>query len=77
VENPPSGATEGHLHHRLLDAGLSKNQVTFFYWGITTVLGILALNLNTTTKIYTMIGIVGAIGGLILFLSKNQKNEKL
>lgn len=67
----------GHLHHRLLDAGLSKNQVAFFYWGITTVLGILALNLNTTTKIYTMIGMGGAIGGLILFLSNKQKNEKL
>lgn len=72
----PVWGDRGHLHHRLLDAGLSKTQVTLFYWGITALLGYLALNLNTTTKIYTMVGIVGAIGGLILFLSKrNQKDE--
>lgn len=71
----PVWGDRGHLHHRLLDAGLTKTQVTFFYWGITTVLGILALNLNTTTKIYTMIGIGGAIGGLILFLSKKRTKQ--
>ncbi len=68
-KSPVWGDT-GHLHHRLLAAGLTKTQVALFYWFITAALGFLALNLNTTTKIYTMIGVGLALGGLILFLSK-------
>lgn len=65
----------GHLHHRLLDAGLSKNQVTLFYWSITGILGLLALNLNTTSKIYTMIGIATILGGLIIWLTQIPKKQ--
>ncbi len=71
----PVWGDRGHLHHRLLDAGLSKMQVAFLYWGITALLGILALNLNTTTKLYTMIGIALGIGGLILWLTYRPKRE--
>src|SRR3990170_2766285 len=46
----------GHLHHRLLAAGLSKRRVSFFYWLTTGLLGILALNLNTSLKLYTIVG---------------------
>lgn len=66
----------GHLHHRLLDAGLSKNQVTFFYWSVTAFLGFLALNLNATSKVYTIIGIAALLGGLILFLTRKNANQK-
>jgi len=66
----PVWGDRGHLHHRLLDAGLTKMQVALIYWGITAVLGILALNLNTATKLYTMIGIALALGALILFLTR-------
>src|SRR3989344_235786 len=42
----PFWGDRGHLHHKLLDAGLSKRSVAFFYWAITAMLGIFALNLN-------------------------------
>ncbi|MEK7550573.1 MAG: MraY family glycosyltransferase [Patescibacteria group bacterium] len=61
-----------HLHHRLLDAGLTKSQVAMIYWIITGMLGIMAINLNTTSKLYTMIGATLLVGGVILFLSKKQ-----
>ncbi len=70
----------GHLHHRLLDVGLSKKRVAFFYWGVTALLGFLALNLNTASKLYTMIGIAMLLGGLILWLiyqTKKQNNQKI
>lgn len=66
----PVWGDRGHLHHKLLDAGLTKTQVAAFYWGITGILGFLSLNLNTTSKIYTMIGIAALLGGLILWLTK-------
>lgn len=64
----PVWGDRGHLHHRLLDAGWSKRKVAMFYWLITALLGILALNLNASEKLYTMFGIIVFVGGLILFL---------
>lgn len=62
-----------HLHHRLLDAGLSKKQVTLFYWIFTAILGILALNLNASYKLYTIIGVAIFIGSLLLLLTYKPK----
>jgi UDP-GlcNAc:undecaprenyl-phosphate/decaprenyl-phosphate GlcNAc-1-phosphate transferase len=72
----PVWGDRGHLHHRLLDAGLSRGQVALFYWGVTGILGIIALNLNTGAKLYTMIGITIMLGGLILFLTRKNTNKK-
>lgn len=69
----PFWGDRGHLHHRLLDAGFSKKQIAFFYWGITALLGIVAINLNAAHKLYTILGIVVALGGIILWLTKNKK----
>ncbi len=73
----PVWGDRGHLHHRLLDAGFSKTQVAALYWGMTAILGVLALNLNTKTKLYTMIGIAFGIGGLILWLTYQSKDKKI
>lgn len=62
-----------HLHHKLLDAGLSKKQVVYLYWVSTALLGILALYLNTSTKFYTIIGVAILIGGLLLWLTYRPK----
>jgi UDP-GlcNAc:undecaprenyl-phosphate/decaprenyl-phosphate GlcNAc-1-phosphate transferase len=66
----PFWGDRGHLHHRLLDIGLSKKQVAFIYWAMTAFLGIIALNLNAENKLYTIIGLGIIIGGLILWLTK-------
>ena len=74
----PVWGDRGHLHHKLLDAGLSKRQVSYFYWGLTGLLGFLALNLNTASKLYTMIGVALGLGGLIIWLaSRSKQSEKL
>jgi len=72
----PVWGDRSHLHHRLLDSGFSKRQVAIFYWLTSAILGILALNLNSSSKIYTIIGIAIFVGGLILWTQNNQK-EKL
>lgn len=64
----PVWGDRGHLHHKLLDSGLSKKQVSQVYWSMTAILGILALNLNSTYKLYTIIGVGFIVGGLILWL---------
>lgn len=62
-----------HLHHKLLDLGLSKKQVSQVYWSLTAILGILALNLNSTYKLYTIIGITLILGGTIIWLTYRSK----
>lgn len=71
----PVWGDAGHLHHRLLALGWSKSKVAIFYWLITAVLGILALNLNTHLKFYTMVGIAIFLGGLILWLTYRPKSK--
>ena len=65
----PVWGDAGHLHHKLLSVGLSKRQVAVFYWILTAILGIIAINLNASYKLYTIIGVSVVIGGLILWLS--------
>ena len=69
----PVWGDRGHLHHRLLDAGWSKRKVAVFYWLITLILGISALKLNTSLKLYTMIGTALTIGALIIWLTYRPK----
>lgn len=65
----PLWGDRGHLHHKLLDSGLSKKQVTLFYWLLTAILGIIALNLNASYKLYTIVGLTVVIGALLLWLT--------
>jgi UDP-GlcNAc:undecaprenyl-phosphate GlcNAc-1-phosphate transferase len=69
----PVWGDKGHLHHRLLDIGWGKRRIAVFYWAITAFLGYIALNLNTTSKLYTMVGITVILGGVILWLTYRQK----
>ncbi len=71
----PFWGDRGHLHHRLLDAGLSKRQVAYFYWFATSMLGVIALNLNSRNKFYTIVGVAIFVGGLILWLTHRQAKK--
>ena len=74
-KSPVWGDTS-HLHHQLLKLGWSKRVVAMFYWLVTATLGIIALQLNSQMKIYTILLIAVAVGGVLLwinlFLSSNQ-----
>jgi UDP-GlcNAc:undecaprenyl-phosphate GlcNAc-1-phosphate transferase len=64
----PVWGDASHLHHRLLNLGLSKRQVVVLYWIATAILGIFALYLNSFHKLYTIVGVALLIGGLLLWL---------
>ena len=54
----PFHADRGHLHHKLMDIGWGKRRIAVFYWGITAVLGLIALSLSNTQEKLVMFGIV-------------------
>jgi UDP-GlcNAc:undecaprenyl-phosphate/decaprenyl-phosphate GlcNAc-1-phosphate transferase len=65
-----------HLHHRLLDAGWNKKRIAYLYWGATAILGVLALNLNSTAKFYTIVGIVLFVGAIFICLNSFLQLQK-
>lgn len=69
----PFWGDRSHLHHKLLDLGLPKTWVSYFYWIASFILAIFALNLNTLPKLYTMIGVGAFLGGGLLWLTYKQK----
>jgi UDP-GlcNAc:undecaprenyl-phosphate GlcNAc-1-phosphate transferase len=56
-----------HIHHRLLDLGLSHRQTVLFIYGICLALAVLSLLLSGVTQLYAFLGIFVAFG-LVLFL---------
>lgn len=56
----PVWGDRGHLHHRLLDLGLSHQQISLFYILVSVMLGGVSLLLDTNGKLFT-ISLVAAI----------------
>ena len=66
----PVWGDRGHLHHKLLDEWhWGKRKTALFYWLITALLGILALNLRSIQKFYTIVMLVVIIGSLLLWFN--------
>lgn len=66
----PVWGDRGHLHHKILDEWhWGKRRAAFFYWAITAFLGVLALNLNSKHKFYTLAMLAVLIGGLLLWFN--------
>jgi UDP-GlcNAc:undecaprenyl-phosphate GlcNAc-1-phosphate transferase len=73
----PFHATRTHLHHRLLDAGLSQRMILLLYYLFTALFGLLALALPSPVyKLVTLVII--AMGGLMLLvkISRVSANRK-
>lgn len=64
----PVWGDRGHLHHKILDEWQwGKRKAALFYWALTAVLGILALNLSSWGKFSTLAMLAVIIGGLLLW----------
>lgn len=63
----PFSPDRSHIHHRLLDLGLSHRQTVLAIYGICAALAVLALVLTGATQLYAFLGVFVA-SGLVLFL---------
>jgi len=62
----PFSPDRGHLHHRLLDVGLSHRQTVLLIYGICIGLGTLSLLLSGAGQVYAFLGVFVVIG-IVLF----------
>jgi UDP-GlcNAc:undecaprenyl-phosphate GlcNAc-1-phosphate transferase len=63
----PFSPDRTHIHHRLLDLGLSHRQTVLVIYGICLILALLAMLLSGVNQLYAFLGVFVAFG-LILFL---------
>lgn len=69
----PVVADRGHLHHRLLDAGLSQPQVVACFAGLTAVFGMSALLLPTReSKLYVLMLMAVLLLAIIAWLARRR-----
>ncbi len=65
----PVWGDRGHLHHKLMDLGWGKRRIAVFYWLISAILGLIALQLNSQEKLYTIVVLGVIIGGVLIWLN--------
>ena len=65
----PVLADRGHLHHRLLDIGWGRRRVALFYWGVSAILGIIALSVKSQQKVFALLLFSVIIGGFLLWVN--------
>ncbi len=66
----PFSPDRGHLHHRLLDVGLSHRQTVLLIYGICAGLGVLSLLLSGAGQVYAFLGVFVVIGIVLFGLSR-------
>ncbi len=62
----PFAPDRSHIHHRLLDLGLSHRDTVLVIYAICAALGVLALLVSEVTQLYAFLGVF-IVSGLILF----------
>ena len=72
----PIWGDRAHLHHLLLDLGLTQRQVALFYWTICAILGAISLYLKSVGKLFALSLLVLVIGGIILWLHLSYQRVK-
>jgi UDP-GlcNAc:undecaprenyl-phosphate/decaprenyl-phosphate GlcNAc-1-phosphate transferase len=66
----PFTPDRGHLHHRLLDVGLSHRQTVLLIYAICVALALLAMLLSGATQLYAFIGVFFASGFVLYILAR-------
>ena len=63
----PFSPDRSHIHHRLLDLGLSHRSTVLVIYGICASLGLIALLVSQVTQLYAFLGVF-LLSGLVLFV---------
>jgi UDP-GlcNAc:undecaprenyl-phosphate GlcNAc-1-phosphate transferase len=65
----PFSPDRGHIHHRLLDLGLTHRQTVVLIYVLTAGLGVLSLVLSGANQVYAFMGVFVAIGAILFLIA--------
>lgn len=71
----PVAADRGHLHHILLDMGLSQKQAVATLYAISSILGAMAMLMTRAGEIRLIFLVIAFILALVVFLTIKRKNK--
>jgi UDP-GlcNAc:undecaprenyl-phosphate GlcNAc-1-phosphate transferase len=66
----PFAPDRGHIHHRLLDLGLSHRNTVLVIYGVCVLLALLSLGLSGRNQMYAFMGLVLVFGLVLLLIAK-------
>lgn len=66
----PFTPDRGHVHHRLMDLGLSQTKAVLLIYGLSLILAVLSFVLSGAGQLYGFLGVVVASGFLLLILTR-------
>ena len=66
----PFTPDRGHVHHRLMDLGLSQTKAVLVIYAISLALAVLSFVLSGAGQLYGFLGVVVASGFLLLLLTR-------
>lgn len=69
----PFSPDRGHIHHRLLDLGLSHRGTVLLIYAICATLGLVSLVASAAQSIYAFLGVGIAFGLVVFFLARNSR----
>lgn len=73
MRQSPFQADRAHLHHRLMEMGLSQPQIVLLLYSLCAVFGTLALVLSTRLmKLYAIVGMVLLVGGILAIIAQRK-----
>lgn len=75
AKRSPFWHDKGHLHHLLLRQGFSQRSIAIFYWAMSALLGLIALNLSSRGKLFAIILLLVLVGAVILSLKYLAKEK--
>lgn len=73
----PFTPDRGHIHHRLLDLGLTHAQTVLAIYGICIVLATLSFVLSGTGQVYAFFGLAVAFGLGLFLLTRGESGDAL
>ncbi len=75
-KNPFSFSDRKHLHHRLLDIGLSQKQTALFYYSLALFFGLSALFLQSQGKLFALVFLFILMLIIVFYLQFKTKKKK-
>jgi UDP-GlcNAc:undecaprenyl-phosphate/decaprenyl-phosphate GlcNAc-1-phosphate transferase len=73
----PFTPDRGHIHHRLLDLGLSHARTVAVIYGLCAVLAVLSFFLSGTGQLYAFLGLTLGFGLVLFFFTRSETSDAL
>ncbi|MEO5965661.1 MAG: MraY family glycosyltransferase [Candidatus Limnocylindrales bacterium] len=73
----PFTPDRGHIHHRLLDLGLSHAWTVRFIYALCAILAVLSFFLSGTGQLYAFLGLTIAFGLILFMFTRSETGDAL